>query len=100
VSLASLFATINYVAPRKAIVDAGSWVEYGELAVANQLGRQTQEALERRTQRDGLVAGIGRVNTKIFLGAVHAGNVDDEDAEDADVPTYRRCRRCRSIGAG
>ena len=43
------------------LVDAGSFVEYGRLAVAGQRGRRSVDELIARTPADGLVAGIGRV---------------------------------------
>jgi acetyl-CoA carboxylase carboxyltransferase component len=43
------------------LVDPGSFVEYGRLAVAGQRGRRSLDELIARTPADGLVAGIGRV---------------------------------------
>jgi acetyl-CoA carboxylase carboxyltransferase component len=43
------------------LVDPGSFVEYGRLAVAGQRGRRALEQLIARTPADGLIAGIGRV---------------------------------------
>jgi len=43
------------------LVDAGSFVEYGRLAIAGQRGRRSVDELIARTPADGLVAGIGRV---------------------------------------
>ncbi|MGI8608232.1 MAG: acyl-CoA carboxylase subunit beta [Candidatus Dormibacteria bacterium] len=45
------------------LLDAGSFVEYGGLAIAAQRGRRSVDDLIRRTPADGLVAGIGRVNS-------------------------------------
>jgi pyruvate carboxylase len=44
------------------LVDAGSFVEYGALAVAAQRTRRTLDDLQRNTPADGLVTGIGSVN--------------------------------------
>jgi acetyl-CoA carboxylase carboxyltransferase component len=44
------------------LVDPGSFVEYGALAIAPQRQRRTIEELIARTPADGLVAGTARVN--------------------------------------
>src|SRR5436189_2770812 len=44
------------------LVDPGSFVEYGRLAIAAQRARRELRELLERTPADGLVAGIGRVN--------------------------------------
>jgi len=44
------------------LCDAGSFIEYGALAVAAQRGRRSEEDLIRKTPADGLIAGIGSVN--------------------------------------
>ena len=44
------------------LLDPGSLVEYGGLAVAAQRARRSQDELEQRTPADGLIAGIGRVH--------------------------------------
>jgi len=44
------------------VCDAGSFIEYGALAVAAQRGRRSEEDLIRKTPADGLIAGIGSVN--------------------------------------
>lgn len=46
--------------------DAGSFIEYGALAVAAQRGRRSEEDLISRTPADGLIAGIGSVNGSSF----------------------------------
>ena len=46
-----------------ALVDHGSFREYGRHAVAAQLGRQDLETLLQRTPADGLVAGLADVNS-------------------------------------
>jgi acetyl/propionyl-CoA carboxylase alpha subunit len=48
------------------LCDAGSFVEYGSLAVAARRQRNTLEELIARTPADGLVMGIGRVNGDRF----------------------------------
>lgn len=47
------------------LVDEGSFVEYGSLAVAAQRMRRPQEELIRRTPADGLIAGTARVNSAL-----------------------------------
>jgi len=44
------------------LVDPGSFVEYGGLAIAAQRSRRDPRELLERTPADGLVAGIGQVN--------------------------------------
>ena len=48
------------------LCDAGSFVEYGALAIAAQRQRRPVDDLIRRTPADGLVAGVGRVNGDMF----------------------------------
>jgi acetyl-CoA carboxylase carboxyltransferase component len=48
------------------LVDPGSFIEYGALAVAAQSARRSAEDLVRNTPADGLVTGIGRVNGALF----------------------------------
>jgi len=48
------------------LVDAGSFVEYGALAIAAQRARRDLQELLERTPADGLIAGIGRVNGDLF----------------------------------
>jgi acetyl-CoA carboxylase carboxyltransferase component/biotin carboxylase/biotin carboxyl carrier protein len=48
------------------LCDEGSFVEYGSLVVAAQRRRRSLDDLIHRTQADGLVAGIGRVNGDLF----------------------------------
>jgi acetyl-CoA carboxylase carboxyltransferase component len=43
------------------LVDAGSWVEYGALAVAAQRTRRTLDELQAQTPADGLLTGHGTV---------------------------------------
>jgi acetyl-CoA carboxylase carboxyltransferase component len=44
------------------LVDAGSWVEYGALAVAAQRSRRTLDDLRANTPADGLITGHGEVD--------------------------------------
>ena len=48
------------------LCDAGSFIEYGTLAVAAQSRRRTPEDLIANTPADGLVTGIGAVNGRDF----------------------------------
>ncbi|MCY4425969.1 MAG: carbamoyl-phosphate synthase large subunit [Halieaceae bacterium] len=48
------------------LIDEGSFVEYGPLALAAQTRRRSLEDLLENTTSDGLVAGIGRVNSELF----------------------------------
>jgi acetyl-CoA carboxylase carboxyltransferase component len=48
------------------LVDAGSFVEYGRLAIAAQRSRRELRELIERTPADGLVAGTARVNGELF----------------------------------
>lgn len=50
------------------LVDPGSFVEYGPLVVAAQRRRRSLDDLIERTPADGLVGGIGTVNTADFPG--------------------------------
>ncbi len=56
-----------------ALVDEGSFVEYGPLVIAAQRRRRTLDDLIARTPADGLVGGIGTVNGDRFAG--HAAQV-------------------------
>src|SRR6185436_3025531 len=47
-----------------ALCDAGSFIEYGALAVAAQRSRRSEDDLTRNTPADGMVTGIGSVNGK------------------------------------
>jgi acetyl/propionyl-CoA carboxylase alpha subunit len=49
-----------------ALVDEGSFIEYGSLALAAQRARRTHDDLIRNTPADGLVAGLGTVNGSHF----------------------------------
>jgi acetyl-CoA carboxylase carboxyltransferase component len=48
------------------LVDEGTFVEYGGLALAAQRGRRDLEELIERTPADGLVAGTARINGELF----------------------------------
>jgi acetyl-CoA carboxylase carboxyltransferase component len=48
------------------LVDEGSFVEYGALAIAAQRGRREVDELIARTPADGLIAGTGRINGSRF----------------------------------
>jgi acetyl/propionyl-CoA carboxylase alpha subunit/acetyl-CoA carboxylase carboxyltransferase component len=48
------------------LCDPDSFVEYGALAIAAQRRRRTLDDLIQRTPADGLVAGVGRVNSGLF----------------------------------
>ena len=48
------------------LVDEGSFVEYGGLAIAAQRARRDADELIARTPADGLIAGTARVNGELF----------------------------------
>lgn len=48
------------------LCDAGSFREYGALAVAAQSSRRSADDLQRNTPADGMVTGIGTVNGGLF----------------------------------
>jgi len=48
------------------LVDPGSFVEYGGLAIAAQRGRRELEELIDRTPADGLIGGTARINGELF----------------------------------
>lgn len=48
------------------LCDAGSFDEYGALAVAAQRSRRSEDDLVRNTPADGMVTGIGSVNGALF----------------------------------
>ena len=48
------------------LVDHGSFIEYGALAIAAQRRRRTLDDLIRNTPADGLIAGVGTVNADTF----------------------------------
>jgi acetyl-CoA carboxylase carboxyltransferase component len=48
------------------LLDAGSLLEYGGLAVAAQRSRRSLDDLQRNTAADGLITGTGSVNAALF----------------------------------
>ncbi|NQU07350.1 MAG: ATP-grasp domain-containing protein [Candidatus Abyssubacteria bacterium] len=48
------------------LIDPGSFIEYGSLAVAAQRRRRSMDDLTKATPADGLIAGIGSVNGDLF----------------------------------
>jgi acetyl-CoA carboxylase carboxyltransferase component len=48
------------------LCDPDSFIEYGPLVIAAQRARRDTQDLMERTPADGLVAGIGRVNSELF----------------------------------
>ncbi|TGK36470.1 acetyl-CoA carboxylase family protein [Leptospira andrefontaineae] len=48
------------------LCDPGSFVEYGSLAIAAQRRRRSIEELIKLSPADGLIAGLGTVNTELF----------------------------------
>ncbi len=48
------------------LVDAGSFIEYGALALAAQRRRRSLDELMKMSPADGLVAGIGSINGTLF----------------------------------
>ena len=61
------------------LVDADSFVEYGEMAVAAQRSRRSIEELQQSTPADGVITGIGRINASLFgeLGSEAAVIIND-----------------------
>jgi acetyl-CoA carboxylase carboxyltransferase component len=48
------------------LCDAGSFIEYGALAIAAQRSRRSEDDLIRNTPADGMVTGIGSINATLF----------------------------------
>ena len=48
------------------LVDTGSFIEYGQLAVAAQRSRHDYEDLQLKTAADGVITGIATVNREFF----------------------------------
>ncbi|NML48588.1 biotin carboxylase [Ramlibacter sp. G-1-2-2] len=48
------------------LCDAGSFSEYGTLAVAAQRSRRSEDDLQRNTPADGMVTGVGSINGELF----------------------------------
>ncbi|MGD8862152.1 MAG: carboxyl transferase domain-containing protein [Myxococcales bacterium] len=53
------------------LIDPDSFVEYGGLVIAAQRRRRDEQELIERTPADGLITGIGRINTQL-VGAERA----------------------------
>jgi acetyl/propionyl-CoA carboxylase alpha subunit len=49
-----------------AVIDEGSFIEYGSLGIAAQRARRSLDDLIRNTPADGLIAGLGSVNGALF----------------------------------
>jgi len=49
-----------------ALVDPGSFKEYGPLAIAAQRARRTEQWLREKTPADGLIGGLATVNADLF----------------------------------
>ena len=58
-----------------ALLDPGSFVESGGLAIAAQRRRRSVADLERETPADGLITGMGRINGDVFAPATAAAAV-------------------------
>ncbi|KNC97219.1 uncharacterized protein SPPG_07606 [Spizellomyces punctatus DAOM BR117] len=48
------------------LVDEGSWIEYGSLAVAAQSSRRSETELTKISPRDGVLTGFGTINAHLF----------------------------------
>ena len=48
------------------LCDAGSFIEYGALAIAAQRSRRSEDDLIANTPADGMVTGIGSINAALF----------------------------------
>ncbi|MEZ7859638.1 MAG: biotin carboxylase, partial [Porticoccaceae bacterium] len=48
------------------LCDPESLMEYGQLAVAAQRGRMSQQALESQTPADGVITGLATINSDVF----------------------------------
>jgi acetyl-CoA carboxylase carboxyltransferase component len=51
------------------LIDPGTFIEYGPLAIAAQRQRRSVQDLIENTPADGMVAGIGSVNGQLFEGS-------------------------------
>jgi acetyl/propionyl-CoA carboxylase alpha subunit/acetyl-CoA carboxylase carboxyltransferase component len=51
------------------LIDPGTFIEYGPLAIAAQRQRRSVQDLIENTPADGMVAGIGSVNGELFEGS-------------------------------
>ena len=57
------------------LCDAGSFIEYGALAVAAQRSRRTEEDLIQNTPADGMVTGMGAVNGQRIVAMAYDATV-------------------------
>ena len=57
------------------LCDAGSFTEYGALAVAAQRSRRSEEDLVQNTPADGMVTGIGTVNGRQIVAMAYDATV-------------------------
>ncbi|MGB2287032.1 MAG: acyl-CoA carboxylase subunit beta [Porticoccaceae bacterium] len=48
------------------LVDEGSFVEYGQFAIAAQRNRKSSEELKSKTAADGVITGLARINGELF----------------------------------
>jgi acetyl-CoA carboxylase carboxyltransferase component len=48
------------------LIDQGSFVEYGQFAVAAQRNRRSAEELKAKTAADGVITGLAKINTELF----------------------------------
>ena len=53
------------------LVDTGSFIEYGQLAVAAQRSRRDYEELMTETAADGIITGMCKINSEIVLSLIH-----------------------------
>ncbi|MGW5880391.1 carboxyl transferase domain-containing protein [Nocardiopsis terrae] len=66
----------------------GGFTEYGALAVAAQRGRRSDEDLAANTPADGMVTGIGRVNTDRHGDGTGDGAGERRGVRSADGPGH------------
>ena len=80
------------------LVDAGSFVEYGQLAVAAQRGRRTLEDLRSNTPADGIITGLATVNSELFGDAsTNAGIIINDFTVLAGTQGYFHHRKLDRI---
>ena len=48
------------------LIDQGSFVEYGQFAVAAQRSRRSLDELKSKTAGDGVITGLAKINTQQF----------------------------------
>ena len=56
------------------LLDPGTYIEYGSLAIAAQRRRRSVDDLMKNTARDGMITGIGSVNADYFAGQLSEVN--------------------------